>query len=66
MLFLESQMQRPVVNVTGLAGYYWLELSDETVRFWPQETGETKSLDQTDLLLSWKLTRTKVLVVKDK
>ena len=65
-LFLESQYRRPVVNMTGLTGYYWLELSDETGRRWPQKMGEIEPLDQTGLQLHWERTKTKVLVVKDK
>ncbi|MGD9127628.1 MAG: DUF3738 domain-containing protein [Planctomycetia bacterium] len=65
-LFLESRFCRPVVNKTGLKGYYRLELSDETVRLWPQEEGEKKALDKTGLQIHWEPTKTKVLVVKDK
>jgi len=66
VLFLESRFRRPVVNKTGLDGYYWLELSDKTLRLWPQKLDEVKPLDQTGLRLSWKRTMTTVLVVKDK
>lgn len=65
-LFLESRLRRPVVNLSGLKGYYWLDLSDETVRLWPQRMDETKELDQTGLQLHWEQTKTTVLVVKDK
>jgi hypothetical protein len=65
-LFLESRFRRPVVNMTGLTGYYWLELSDESVRLWPQKMDETKALDQTGLQIRWERTKTRVLVVKDK
>ena len=65
-LFLESRYRRPVVNKTGLDGYYWLELSDEAAKLWPQELDEIKPLDQTGLRLCWKPTTTTVLVVKDR
>lgn len=65
-LFLESRIRRPVVDKTGLDGYYWVELLDETVRLWPQKLDEIKPLDQTGLRLSWKRTKTMVLVVRDK
>lgn len=65
-LFLESRSRRPVVNMTNLTGYYSLELSDESVKLWPQETNETKALDQTGLEIRWERTKTRVLVVKDK
>ena len=64
--FLEARFRRPVVNKTGLNGYYWLELSGKTVRVWPQREDETKPLDQTGLQLHWERVKTKVLVVKDK
>jgi hypothetical protein len=65
-LFLESRFCRPVVNMTGLTGYYSLELSDESVKLWPQKIGEIKALDQTGLQIHWDRTKTRVLVVKDK
>jgi hypothetical protein len=62
--FLEDLFNQPVVDKTGLAGYYWLELSGDAERV-PQQ-GETKPLDQTGLQLHWERTKTKILVVKDK
>ena len=31
-LFLQSRLRSPVVDKTGLAGYYWLDIADKTVR----------------------------------
>jgi hypothetical protein len=64
-LFLEHRVRTPVVDKTGLAGYYWFDLAGRTVRVGPEKT-ETKSLDETGLQLHWERTKTRVLVVKDK
>ena len=42
-MFLEHRFRRPVVNMTGLNGYYSLELADDTVQHWPQEEEENAS-----------------------
>ena len=65
-LFLEARFSRPMINKTGLEGYYWLELSDETTKLFPQKIGEKKVLDKTGLQIHWERTKTKVLVIKDK
>lgn len=64
--FLESRFGTIVVNMTGLTGRYWLELSDESVKVGPQTAGVTQALDQTGLEIHWERTSTKVLVVKDR
>jgi uncharacterized protein (TIGR03435 family) len=64
--FLESRFGTTVVNMTGLAGHYSLELSDEIVKVGPQTAGVTQALDQTGLELNWERTSTKVLVVRDR
>ena len=70
-LFLQSRLRSPVVDKTGLAGYYWFEIADKTVRVGPEmknpeKKGEPSPLDHTGLQLHWERTKTKVLVVKDK
>ncbi|MBM4088715.1 MAG: TIGR03435 family protein [Planctomycetes bacterium] len=62
--FLERLSGPPVVNKTGLAGYYDLELSDKAERA-PRQ-GETRMLDQTGLEMRWEKTKAEVVVVKDK
>ena len=64
-MFLQSRLRSPVVDKTGLAGYYSFEIADKTVRVGP-EKDKTEPLDHTGLQLHWERTKTKVLVVKDK
>ena len=64
--FLESRYRRPVVNQTGLSGYYTFELSNDSVKQWPQRRGKFQKLDDTGLRIRWEKVKTKVLVVKDK
>jgi len=64
-LFLQSRLRSPVVDKTGLAGYYSFEIADKTVRVGPKKD-KTEPLDHTGLQLHWERTKTKVLVVKDK
>ena len=64
-LFLQSRLRSPVVDKTGLAGYYSFEIADKTVRVGPEKT-KTEPLDRTGLQLHWEQTKTNVLVIKDK
>ena len=64
-LFLQSRLRSPVVDKTGLAGYYSFEIADKTVRV-GLEKDKTEPLDHTGLQLHWERTKTKVVVIKDK
>lgn len=65
-MFLENRYRRPVVNMTGVVGYYWLDVSAKAARDWPQTMDEVRPLDQTGLELHWERTKVRVLVVRDK
>ena len=64
--FLEGRYRRPVVNATGIDGYYTFIFSNDAAKMWPQTIEEVKKLDDTGLQIKWEKKKIEVLVIKDK
>jgi len=63
--FLERQYRKPVVDLTGLDGYWTLQISDKNGKIFPRLNDSPMPLDGTGLELKWEKVNTDVLVIED-
>jgi hypothetical protein len=63
--FLETQYRQPVVDLTGLEGFWSFKLSKANGKVYPDKKDEVMSLDETGLVLQWEELEVPVLVVED-
>jgi len=64
-IFLEKRYRRPVVDLTGLEGFWSFKLSDKSGKIYPQKKDEVMLLDDTGIVLQWEELETPVLVIED-